>query len=148
MSHHSYSRCWLHLIWSTYERQKVLSVDARKALCKYLFEYSKERKIFMRANFVNSDHVHTLVDLPTNMCMEELVKLLKGSLSHWINAERLVEGKFAWGRGFGAFSISHSHVGKVVSYIANQEEHHRTKTFAEEHEAFLKVYGFMHRTES
>lgn len=63
----------------------------------------------MRANYVNSDHVHALVDLPTNLSMEDLIKLLKGSSSHRINAEKLGLGRFAWGRGFGVFSVSHSH---------------------------------------
>ncbi|HEX6731244.1 MAG TPA: hypothetical protein VF074_14565 [Pyrinomonadaceae bacterium] len=31
-----------------------------------------------------------------------------------------------------AFSVSHSDVGRVARYIANQEEHHRKRTYAEE----------------
>jgi hypothetical protein len=29
----------------------------------------------------------------------------------------------------------------LVTYIDNQEEHHRTRTFQEEHRAFLTKYG-------
>ena len=66
---------------------------------------------------------------------------MKGASSHWINENRLVAGKFAWGRGYGAFSISHSNLGAVVRYVENQEEHHRPKSFAEELSALVKVTG-------
>jgi REP element-mobilizing transposase RayT len=34
----------------------------------------------MKINYVNADHVHALVDLPTNLSIEELIQLLKGKL--------------------------------------------------------------------
>ncbi len=88
---------------------------------------------------------HALVDLPTKYSIEETVKLLKGASSHWVNQNRIVGAKFNWGRGYGAFSVSHSNVDAVSKYIANQEEHHRRKTFAEEYEKFVRVYGLQWR---
>ena len=64
--------------------------------------------------------------------------MFKGSSSHWINSGKLLPGKFAWGRGYGAFSVSESNVAPVTDYIANQKEHHRIKTFAEEFQEFAK----------
>jgi len=49
----------------------------------------------MKANHVNADHVHTLIDLPTGLSIEAAVQLLKGSSSHWINANDIAPGKFA-----------------------------------------------------
>jgi REP element-mobilizing transposase RayT len=46
----------------------------------------------MKINYVNADHVHALVDLPTAFSIEELMQLLKGSSSHWINANDIVTG--------------------------------------------------------
>jgi len=66
--------------------------------------------------------------------------LLKGSSSHWVNENNLISGKFSWGRGYGVFSVSHSGNGQVARYIANQEEHHRKKTFSEEFSIFLERY--------
>jgi len=101
----------------------------------------------MKINCFNADHTHTLIDLPTNLTIEQVVQLLKGSSSHWINQNRLVKGRFAWGRGYGAFSVSHSDIGRVANYIARQEEHHRRRTFAEEYEIFVKRYGLEWRDE-
>jgi hypothetical protein len=61
-----------------------------------LNEYSLEKGIYMKINYFNADHTHALVDLPTNLTIEELVKLLKGSSSHWINEQKLLKGRFAW----------------------------------------------------
>jgi putative transposase len=88
-----------------------------------------------------SEHVHVIVDLPTNLCIEELMHLLKGGSSHWINENHLVPGRFGWARGYGAFSVGQSGVDDVVRYIAGQEEHHRKKTFAEEVKQFVERYG-------
>ena len=94
----------------------------------------------MKINYVNPEHVHVLIDLPTHLRIEEAVQLLKGSSSHWINESRLLPGKFGWGRGYGVFSVSHSGVGAVAKYIADQEEHHRKKSFIEEFRMFVERY--------
>ena len=101
-----------------------------------LSEYSLEKGIYMKINFFNGDHTHALIDLPANLTIEQVIQLLKGSSSHWINQNRLVKGRFAWGRGYGAFSVSHSDIDRVVKYIANQGEHHRKRTFEEEYQLF------------
>ena len=32
----------------------------------------------MKINYVNPEHVHTLIDLPTHLCIEEAMQLFKG----------------------------------------------------------------------
>ena len=108
---------------------------------QFLTGYARDNHIYMKINFCNPEHVHTLIDLPTTKSIEEVVQLLKGSSSHWINENKLLRGKFAWQRGYGAFSVSHSHISRVAAYIANQEEHHRKKSFDDEFRLFVKKYG-------
>jgi len=141
MSLHSYSRVWLHLTWATLERRPLLSRAAAMKTSAYLSQYATEKGIYMKINYVNPDHVHVLLDLPTHLCIEEAMQLLKGASSHWINENDLVPGKFGWGRGYGAFSVSHSSAGQVARYIAAQQEHHRKRTFAEELRRLVERYG-------
>jgi REP element-mobilizing transposase RayT len=141
MSLHSYSRLWIHLTWATLERRRFLQPVVAAKLSDWLTHYSAEKQIYMKINFANPDHVHTLVDLPASLCVAEMVQFFKGASSHWINETGLVPGKFAWGRGYGAFSVSHSGVNQVVNYIATQEEHHRQRSFAEELRLFVERYG-------
>ncbi len=141
MSQHSYSVCWIHLIWSTLEHQKILNEEACRKTSKYLKEYAHSNDIYMKVNYVNPDHVHALIDLPTRYSIEDIAQLFKGSSSHWINENKLVVGHFSWARGYGAFSVSQSQVEKVAAYIIGQKEHHRYKTFEEEYNEFMKAYG-------
>jgi putative transposase len=121
MSTHSYSRCWIHLIWGTLDREKLLNKKAAVRVSRYLTEYAESKSIYMKINYVNADHVNALIDLPTALSIEELVQLVKGSSSHWINSNDLVTGKFALGRRYGAFSVSESNVDQVAQYIAHQK---------------------------
>ena len=91
-------------------------------------------------NYVNAEHVHCLIDLPTGISIEDSLKLYKGASSHFINANNLIPEKFAWGRGYAAFSVSESQSEKVIQYIKNQKEHHRVKPFSEEYQEFLDKY--------
>ncbi len=141
MSVHSYSRCWIHLIWGTLDRVKLLNKTAAARVSRYLAEYAEKENIYMRINYVNADRVHALIDVPTALSIEKVMQLFKGSSSHWINSVDLVTGKFAWGRGYGAFSVSHSNVHRVARYITDQEAHHRIRTFAEELHEFIDRHG-------
>src|SRR4029078_11898700 len=101
MSLHSYSRCWLHLTWATLKRERLLSKASGAKASEFLHTYAKEKGIYMKVNFVNPAHPRALIDLPTKYSTEELMKVLKGGSSHWINANGILPGKFAWGRGYG-----------------------------------------------
>ncbi len=141
MSLHSYSRCRLHFIWGTHGRERLLNKDAAARVSRYLREYAETKGIYMKINYVNADHVHALIELPTRLSIEEMMQLLKGSSSHWINTNDVIAGKFAWGRGYGAFSVSESNVNTIVAYIAGQQQHHRIRTFAEELKEFIERHG-------
>src|SRR5213593_4788194 len=96
MSVHSSCRIWIHLIWGTLDRERLLNKTAAARISRYLTEHAEEKGIYMKINHVNADHVHALIDLPTSLSIEELMQLLKGSSSHWINANNIITGKFAW----------------------------------------------------
>src|SRR2546429_8098340 len=40
----------------------------------FLTVYSRKNGIYMKINFVNTEHVHALIDLPTNLAIEQVVK--------------------------------------------------------------------------
>jgi len=37
-----------------------------------------------------------------------------------------MDRKFAWQNGYGVFSVSESHVDKIIKYIKKQKTHHRS----------------------
>ena len=140
MSVRSFTKVWIHFIWGTKNRSKSLTNrEFRKRISKHLSLNSENQGIYMKVNYVTSDHVHALIDFPTNMTIEDVARLLKGELSSWINNN--VDFKFNWATGYAAFSVSESKLDKVIKYILNQEEHHKNKSFTEEYDEFLSAYN-------
>jgi len=73
-------------------------------------------------------------------CLADVLREIKASSSKWVH-EELKKTLFSWQEGYGAFTVSASQIGVVKNYIANQEEHHRKKTFQEEYLEFLIQSG-------
>ena len=139
------SRIWLHLVWTTMNREWMLNPAAASGLSGFLDQYARNKCVSLKKHFVNPDHVHVLIDLPADRSVEEVMPWFKGASSHWLNEQKFVTGKFSWGRGYGCFSVSQSNVVGVEGYIANQAEHHRVKTFGEEFRAFVVKHGLQWR---
>ena len=74
------------------------------------------------------------------MTISKAMQLIKGGSSKWIHDTFPEHRGFTWQKGYGAFSVSVSHLEKTITYIENQPEHHRTRTFEEEFIAFLKKH--------
>jgi len=87
------------------------------------------------------DHVHILCRLGKTCSPSNQIKELKRQSSLWVKTKGPAFGDFHWQAGYGAFSVSPSHVEALREYIARQEEHHRTETFQDEFRRLLKKYG-------
>ncbi len=139
MSLHSYSICYTHFVFTTLNRDPVLNKEIRILLSGYFDQYSKEKKIYQKINFVNQEHVHMLINLPTNLSVEKVIQLYKGSSSYWINNQKFLGDKFYWERGYGVFFVSGYNVEMVSRYIAKQEEHHKKISCEEEFKNLLNM---------
>ena len=74
--------------------------------------------------------------------ISNVMKLLKGESSFWINKNKLCKIKFEWQNEYFAVSVSDALIDRVRNYIKNQEEHHKVTTFQEEYEELMRIYGF------
>jgi len=86
------------------------------------------------------DHIHLLIGLRGTHRLADVIRDIKRTSSAWVH-ETIVDTQFEWQDGYGAFSVSASLLQKVKQYIANQEEHHRKRTFQEEYLELLKASG-------
>lgn len=132
-------KVWIHLIWATKNREKLITRDLKPRLIEHIKHNSKEKGIWIDSVNCMSDHIHLLISLGAEQSISKVVMLIKGESSYWVNKHKLTSGKFEWQDEYMAISVSDSIVGGVKSYIASQEEHHRMKPFSEEYEEFLKV---------
>ena len=83
-----------------------------------------------------SDHVHLLILLPPNVSISDAMRFVKANSSRWVK-ERFGK-KFAWQKGFGAFSVSRSNVEAVSKYIKDQQQHHKGFDFKTEFVSMLE----------
>lgn len=139
---HSFNKIWIHAIWSTKDRMHLIHSSVENQIHLFISEQLGEQGCTVRIINGMPDHIHCLFLLNPKRSMAEVVKQIKGSSSHFINQNNLIGEKFAWQTGYAAFSVSESIVEKVFLYIRNQKKHHSTKTFQQEYDEFLKLYGF------
>jgi REP element-mobilizing transposase RayT len=137
----SLAKIVVHLIFSTKDRLPALTPAVRGELNAYMVGILRELE--SPALLVNSvaDHAHILFVLSKNVALAKAVEEVKKGSSKWLKTKGAEFADFHWQNGYGGFSVSESSVAAVKRYIADQEEHHRRKTFQDEFRAFLQRYG-------
>jgi REP element-mobilizing transposase RayT len=87
------------------------------------------------------DHVHILCRFGKSIEVQDFLRDLKRDSSKWVKTQEAGSSDFHWQGGYGAFSISPSHVDPLKKYIINQKEHHRHETYQDEYRRLCKKYG-------
>ena len=137
----SWIRVWIHLVFSTKNRERYLGYDIRNQVFQHISQNAEQKGIWIDSLNGYSDHVHCLISLNKNQSISEAAQLIKGESSFWINKNKYTQNKFAWQDDYWAVSVSETHLQQTRNYIFNQEEHHQKKTFAQEIEEFRNKYG-------
>ena len=59
----------------------------------------------------------------------------------------MLNGKFQWQEGYGAFSYGRSQQDDIYNYIKNQEEYHSKQSFKNEYGLFLEKFEIEYNNE-
>jgi REP element-mobilizing transposase RayT len=138
---HSFNKIWIHAIWATKERLPLINASVEDKIHPFISVQLREQGCLVKIINGMPDHIHCLFLLNPQKSIAEVIKQIKGSSSHFVNQNNLILEKFAWQTGYAAYSVSESVVDKVFLYIKNQKQHHTMKTFQQEYDEFLKLYG-------
>ncbi|MDR3697103.1 IS200/IS605 family transposase [Mucilaginibacter sp.] len=138
----SFVKIWVHLVFSTKNREPWLNKNIRYDVHKHIIKNCKEKEIFLEAIDGYTDHLHCLISLGKDQTISKITQLIKGESSFWINQNHLTPGKFSWQDDYFAVSVSESQVEAVKGYIKNQEKHHAKKSFEDEVNEFMTKYGW------
>ena len=138
----SWSRIWIHVVFSTKYRAPLLRDDIRMRVFMHIKEYAEGKGIALDVINGYTDHAHCLICLTRDQTLADVMKIVKGESSYWINKNNLTRERFVWQDDYWAVSVSEKHVSRVRNYILKQEEHHRSRTFEVEISRFMQKYGW------
>jgi REP element-mobilizing transposase RayT len=116
----------------------VVASSRREELQKYINRIVTRKGQKLIAIYCMPDHTHVLPGLKPNIAPSDLIGDVKTGSTNHISEQRWIGCRFSWQEGYGAFSVSHSHLDRVAIYIRNQETHHRRKSFQKEYVEFLR----------
>jgi len=136
----SLSRLLIHLVFSTKNRERLLTPSIQTELHPYLAGTLDNIQCPSLQVGGVEDHVHVLFGLSRTRTVAEVVEILKTSSSKWLKTKDLRLADFHWQSGYGAFSVSQSDADAVVAYIHSQARHHQRMTFQDEYRRLLERY--------
>jgi len=137
----TYTALYYHIVFSTKDREPWLAREIRPRIWAYIGGIARENGMIAIEVGGIADHVHVLISAPATKTVSDAVKQIKGASSRWLKETFPNMSAFAWQDGYGAFSEGKVNIDGIRQYIRTQEEHHRTKTFAEEYRGFLERNG-------
>lgn len=137
----TYTSLHYHLIFSTKNRMEWIKPELEQRVWAYIGGIARKHGMTALQVGGNADHIHALIMTPPTLSPSQIAQFLKGDSSKWIHQEFSDLRDFTWQDGYGAFTVSKSHLPEVVRYIQHQREHHRKKTFQEEYLEFLQKHG-------
>ena len=119
-----------HVIWCTKYLYKIFRKLHHKNLAAACIRKSaSNHKIQIVEIKIMPDHVRAIIRLPTSMCIEEALQILKGGSAHLFfrNAQKMrlryPQGHL-WSKGKFYSTIGYSDFPSTLDYVKNQEQHH------------------------
>ena len=136
----TYTQLHIQFVFAVQNRMSLIHPPWEEELYRYITGIVKNNKHKMIVINGVADHIHLFVGLHPTQAISSFMQVVKGESSEWINKKRFVKGKFQWQERYGAFSYGHSQVSRVCSYIMNQKEHHKKKSFRDEYKELLTKF--------
>ena len=138
----SWVKVYTHAVFSTKNRQPLLTDRIRQEVFQHIKENAKNKDIFIDHIGGYRDHVHCLISLNKELSISKTMQLIKGESSFWINRMNLISDKFAWQDDYWIVGLGESQLVSIRKYIRNQEQHHQKIGFETEVEILMKKYGW------
>lgn len=133
---------YVHIVFSTKDRVSFLKdVPFREQVHAYLAGICNNQDCPALMVGGVADHVHILCRLGKQIDVSSLIREIKRDSSARVKEQQPLLSQFYWQSGYGAFSISPSHVSAVTRYIRDQEQHHSRESFQDEFRRICAKYG-------
>jgi REP element-mobilizing transposase RayT len=137
----SYTKLLYHIVFRTKYGKNTIPQQHEKELYAYILGIinNKKSKLYRIGGMEN--HLHLLIDMHPTIAVSDFMKELKEYSSKWLAQNPNFPNFEGWAISFAAFSYNLSDKQKIIDYIINQKEHHKTVSFEEEYRHFLIENG-------
>ena len=137
----SYHQIFYQIVFGTKMREATIAEMHCEELYKYIWGVIKNQNCKLyRINGIE-DHIHIFSDLHPSVSLADYIKDIKVSSSLWMKECGKFPAFKGWQDGYGAFTYSVNEKDKIISYIKNQKEHHKSERFYDEYKRLLVENG-------
>ena len=108
-------RLFYHLVWSTKERQPMITAEIEQKLYGYIIGKADALKCLTHAIGGIEDHIHIVASIPPKLAIAEYVQKIKGSRSHHVNYGMPgIASKLSLQLGYGVFSLGEKNLDHAI----------------------------------
>lgn len=144
----SYSRIYLHTVFSTKYRRPFINPEIEFKLYRFIRSRLQECDCHLEAIGGIYDHIHLVHSLPRTIAVAKVLKDVKSLSCKWMKAQGPQYRFFEWQTGYSTFSLDYRNRRAVVKYVLNQRQHHYggpegrqlKLSFEQEYEKLLLAY--------
>ena len=133
----SFTQILYHIVFCTKERRPAIPNNKSSELYKYIWGNINNHDCHLYRINGMEEHIHLLTDLHPSIKLDDFVKSIKVSSSKWLKGNKDFPLFNGWADRYAAFTVSFRDKEKVIGYIKNQREHHKSVSFFDEYKKFL-----------
>jgi len=112
----------------------------RGAIVEHILYNAKQKGIYIDHLNGYKEHLHSLISLGGKQNVSEIMQIIKGESSYWINKSKLTNLKFEWQDDYYAVSVGMNQIDVLRRYIRNQVQHHRNESYEDELDKLIEEY--------
>jgi REP element-mobilizing transposase RayT len=121
-----YTRLRYHFIFATKNRARWIWPDVESFLYPVLVRLIKRAGGHAIRLGGVEDHVHIVSALEPKVSVSDFLERIKSESSQAVRGRFKNLWGFGWQDGYGAFTLNPTDMDRILEYVENQKEHHRT----------------------
>jgi REP element-mobilizing transposase RayT len=125
---HTYAAVYYHFVWATKRRNPLITPEVERVLHGYIRRRCTEMGVVVYALNGVEDHVHMVCSIPPTLALANVIEIVKGASSHFINCLPDSDASLYWQPGYAVLTFSRNGLSSVVDYVQNQKQHHAVGT--------------------
>ena len=112
----SFTQLYVQMVFAVKNRQSLIFGENKDRIEQYIWGIASNIKCKPISIYCNPDHTHLLVSIKPVVCIADAIRDIKSFSSRFINENRLMNKRFEWQTGYGAFTYGQSQIKHVKEY--------------------------------